>query len=100
MAMYSLKYGALPVAHATGGIQEIVEDYDPVLDRGYGFLCYEYSADAFWDAIKRARELFRDRGIWRGLMMRAMSRNFEWASAALGYQELYRGIIGEAELAA
>ena len=99
-AMYSLKYGALPVAHATGGIQEIVEDYDPVLDRGYGFLCYEYSADAFWDAIKRARELFRDRGIWRGLMMRAMSRNFEWASAALRYQALYRGIIGEAELAA
>ncbi len=100
MAMYSLKYGALPVAHATGGIQEIVEDYDPVLDRGYGFLCYEYSADAFWDAIKRARELFRDREIWRDLMMRAMSRNFEWASAALRYQELYRGIAGEAELAA
>ncbi len=100
MAMYSLKYGALPVAHATGGIQEIVEDYDPVLDRGYGFLCYEYSADAFWDAIKRARELFLDRGIWRDLMMRAMSRNFEWASAALRYQELYRGIAGEAELAA
>ena len=77
-----------------------MEDYDPVLDRGYGFLCYEYSADAFWDAIKRARELFRDRGIWRDLMMRAMSRNFKWASAALRYEELYRGIIGEAELAA
>ena len=100
MAMYSLNYGALPVAHATGGIQEIVEDYDPVLDRGHGFLCYEYSAEAFWDAIKRAREVFRDRGIWRDLMTRAMTRNFEWASAALRYQELYRGIIGEAELAA
>jgi starch synthase len=100
MAMYSLKYGALPLAHATGGIQEIVEDYDPVLDRGHGFLCYEYSADAFWDAIKRARELFRDRGIWRDLMTRAMSRSFEWASAASRYQELYRGIVGEAELAA
>ena len=100
MAMYSLKYGGLPVAHAAGGIQEIVEDYDPVLDRGYGFLCYEYSAEAFWDAIKRARELFRDPGIWRDLMTRAMSRDFEWASAAMRYQELYRGITGEAELAA
>ena len=28
-AMYNLKYGALPVARATGGIQEIIEDYDP-----------------------------------------------------------------------
>ena len=27
-AMYNLKYGALPVARATGGIQEILADYD------------------------------------------------------------------------
>jgi len=26
--MYNLKYGALPVARVTGGIQEIIEDYD------------------------------------------------------------------------
>ena len=60
-AMYNLKYGALPVARATGGIQEIIEDYDPTADSGYGFLCYEYSSEAFWDAIKRARQIFRDR---------------------------------------
>ena len=46
-AMYSLKYGALPVARATGGIQEIIQDYDPASDSGYGFLCYEYSTEAF-----------------------------------------------------
>src|ERR1700732_2132283 len=67
-AMYSLKYGALPVARATGGIQEIIEDYDPTSDSGYGFLCYEYSTEAFWDAIKRAREVFRDRDLWTKLM--------------------------------
>src|SRR5947207_13463848 len=38
-AMYSLKYGALPVARATGGIQEIIEDYDPTADAADGFLC-------------------------------------------------------------
>src|SRR5216117_2419875 len=37
-AMYNLKYGALPVARATGGIHEIIEDYDPIADNGYGFL--------------------------------------------------------------
>src|SRR4029450_14106464 len=77
-AMYNLKYGALPVARATGGIQEIIEDYEPVMDRGYGFLCYEYSNDAFWDAIKRAREGFAGRNVWTKLMKRAMARNFSW----------------------
>jgi starch synthase len=100
MAMYSLKYGALPVAHATGGIQEIVEDYDPSLGRGYGFLCYQYSAEAFWDSIKRARELFCDRAVWVELMQRAMAREFNWSTAAQRYEELYRVIIGEAALAA
>ncbi|MEP6810914.1 MAG: glycogen/starch synthase, partial [Chthoniobacterales bacterium] len=80
-AMYSLKYGALPVASATGGIQEIIEDYDPSADRGYGFLYYDQSADAFWDAIKRARELFRDEPLWQTLVQRAMRQDFAWGVA-------------------
>ncbi|PYL18994.1 MAG: glycogen synthase, partial [Verrucomicrobia bacterium] len=98
-AMYSLKYGALPVARSTGGIQEIIEDYDPTTDSGYGFLCYEYSTAAFWDAIKRAREIFRDRELWGKLMERAMARNFSWATAAQRYEQLYRE-LAESEAAA
>jgi len=88
-AMYSLKYGALPVARATGGIQEIVEAYDPTLDQGYGFLCYENKPDAFWDAIKFAREIFQDRSLWEILMRRAMSRDFSWETVAEQYEALY-----------
>ena len=89
-AMFSLKYGALPVARATGGIQEIIEDYDPTADRGYGFLYYDHSAEAFWDGIKRARELFHnDPQVWIELMRRAMAQDFSWATAAERYEELY-----------
>jgi len=93
-AMYSLKYGALPVARATGGIQEIIEDYDPTADSGYGFLCYEYSAEAFWDAIRRARQTFRDRKVWSRLMKRAMARKFSWDGSARGYETLYKELVG------
>src|SRR2546423_2623662 len=95
-AMYNLKYGALPVARATGGIQEIIEDYDPTSDSGYGFLCYEYSSEAFWDAIKRARQIFRDRDFWTKLMKRAMARNFSWDVSAQRYEVLYKEVIGAA----
>jgi starch synthase len=93
-AIYSLKYGAIPIARATGGIQEIIEDYDPTSDTGYGFLCYEYSTEAFWDAIKRARDVFRNRELWLRLMERAMSRNFSWDVAAQRYEQLYLEIVG------
>jgi starch synthase len=99
-AMYSLKYGVLPVARATGGIQEIIEDYDPTMDRGYGFLCFEHSSEAFWDAIKRAREAFRDRTLWATLMERAMSRDFSWDAATLRYEQVYAEVIGAVSQAA
>jgi len=92
-AMYNLKYGALPVARVTGGIQEIIEDYDPTADSGYGFLCYEYSSEAFWDAIKRARQIYCDRRLWTKLMKRAMAQNFSWDVSAQRYEALYRELV-------
>lgn len=96
-AMYNLKYGALPVARVTGGIQEIIEDYDPITDSGYGFLCYEYSSDAFWDAVKRARQIFRDHRLWAKLMKRAMACNFSWDVSAQRYEALYRELAGDTD---
>ena len=94
-AMYSLKYGALPIARAAGGISEIIEDHDPVKDSGYGFLYYENSTDALWDSIKRAREIFRNPPVWNGLMERAMARDFSWKVAARRYEELYADLLRE-----
>ena len=92
-AMYSLKYGALPVARATGGIHEIIEDHDPTEDRGYGFLYYDSSAEAFWDAIKRAREIFQDDPTcWLRLVGRAMAQDFSWETAAQQYENLYTSL--------
>jgi starch synthase len=88
-AMYSLKYGTPPVARATGGIQEIIEDYDPTLDTGFGFLCYEKAPDAFWDSIKRSLEIFQDKPLWATLMERAMARDFSWAAVAERYEAVY-----------
>ena len=103
IAMYSLRYGAIPIAHAGGGIQEIIQDYDPTLapaQAGYGFLCYNYSSEAFWDSIKRARFLFPDHTLWTGLIRRAMEREFSWSRSAQRYEDLYRGLVGESDLAA
>ena len=88
-AMYSLRYGALPIARATGGIHEIIVDYDSWTDSGYGFLYYDSSAEAFWDAIKRAREVYYDPTVWMKLVERAMAQNFSWEKAAERYEEIY-----------
>jgi starch synthase len=99
-AMHSLKYGVLPVARAIRGVEQIIRDYDPSTQSGYGFLFYEYGSEPFWDAIKRAREIFADRPEWERIIKRAMACDFSWALAAERYEELYGGLVaGRSEAA-
>lgn len=75
-AMYTLKYGAIPVARAVGGLSETLRDDDPTLGSGNAVLFHEASAEAFWDAIMRALLLFGDGPRWRELTRRAMVGDF------------------------
>ena len=51
--LYAQRYGALPVANATGGFIDTIVDCDPKLETGTGFLFEEDSADALLGAIER-----------------------------------------------
>ena len=59
--MYSLRYGTIPVVHATGGLDDSVVDVLEYPDSGTGFKFYEYEPKAFLEAIRSALELFRRR---------------------------------------
>ena len=88
------------MARATGGIQEIIEDYDPTTDTGHGFLYYDPSVEAFWDAIKRARELYYNEPLWTSLIRRAMAQNFSWERAAQRYETLYSALLPASQIRA
>jgi starch synthase len=93
-AMYALKYGALPIARATGGLHQILEDYDPSSDSGTAFLFYDYTPAALWDAIVRARRHFKDAEVWKRLVNRAMEADFSWNRAVEKYEAIYRRVLG------
>jgi starch synthase len=93
-AMYALKYGALPIARATGGLHQILEDYDPSSDSGTGFLFYDYTPAALWDTIVRARRHFHDAESWNRLVHRAMEADFSWSRAVEKYEMIYRRVLG------
>jgi starch synthase len=93
-AMYALKYGAIPVARAIGGLSETLQDDDPTSGTGNAVLFHHDSAEAFWDAIVRAMLLFSDAARWRALQQRAMNCDFSWDRAAARYEEVYRQALG------
>lgn len=99
-AVQSLRYGSVPVALASAGIQEIIQDLSPATDRGYGFLCYVASAEAFWDSIKRASSAYRDQALWDKLVKRAMGCDFSWKKSVAGYEAVYQELLGPSATAA
>jgi starch synthase len=90
--MYAHRYGAIPVAHATGGLRDTVVDADAQLETGTGFLFDEPTVDALVGAIERAvaaRELPR----WRALVRRAMRLDRGWDGPARRYEQVYRTLL-------
>jgi starch synthase len=89
--MYAQRYGALPVAHATGGLVDTIVDCDAKLETGTGFHFGEPTAEALLGAIERAiaaRSLPR----WPALVRRVMRLDRGWEGPARRYEQLYRGL--------
>jgi starch synthase len=87
--LYSLRYGTIPVVHATGGLDDTIEAYDPTLDHGNGFKFAPYDAEALLAALQQALSTYRDRAAWEQLMRRGMRGDFSWRRSAQEYVKLY-----------
>jgi starch synthase len=87
--MLAMRYGAVPVVHAVGGLADSVADYEPTTDTGSGFSFSQYDAMALFAALVRALETYRHRAIWHGLIRRCMSVDFSWQRSAQLYVDLY-----------
>ena len=91
--MYSIKYGTIPVVRATGGLDDAIVDFYETREKGNGFKFGPPKEDAFFEAIQRAISHYRDEGLWRKLMIQAMSYDYSWENSAKEYIKLYESIL-------
>ncbi len=85
--MYSLRYGAVPIVHATGGLADTVEDGLT------GFVFNEPTPHALWLAVEQALDLYPIRPAWRRMMKNGMEQDFSWEHSAKEYAALYRRML-------
>jgi starch synthase len=85
--MYSLRYGTVPIVHATGGLRDTVEDDIT------GYLFREPTAHALWLAVERALTLYARKPAWKKMMQAGMQRDFSWENSAREYAALYRDLL-------
>lgn len=88
--MMAMRYGALPLVRATGGLKDTVRD--AAQRGGTGFVFSPAESNALAACVQRALRAFGDRRRWRAMQLRAMAQDFSWARSAAEYLALYRSL--------
>ena len=92
--MNAMRYGTVPVVHATGGLKDTVPPCNEFGEDGLGFTFQSYNADDFYAAIRRCLNLYEgNREGFRALQKREMEQDFSWNVPAGRYMELFEKML-------
>ncbi len=88
--MNAMRYGTVPVVHATGGLKDTVPGVDDRGENGLGFTFQSYNADDFLGALNRCLDLYNNAPeAFRALQKWDMEQDFSWDKPAKKYMELF-----------
>lgn len=89
--MYSMRYGTVPIARATGGLVDTIVPFDG--QEGDGFLFRDLeSFQGSW-GIESSKALFSMPALLAETRQRIMNKNLSWVSSASKYIGIYKEII-------
>jgi len=92
--LIAMRYGALPVVRETGGLRDTVQPYNEFEDSGNGFSFDRYDAGLLLGAVNYAKNVYyTNQKAWRGMVRRAMNKDYSWKNSAEKYRLLYEEIV-------
>jgi starch synthase len=93
VALEALRYGAVPLVHRVGGLNDIIVDFDPVKKTGNGFSFTNNDSWDFFASLVEALTTYKQPALWKRLVHNGMSYDFSWKYSALLYQDLYKNAL-------
>ena len=93
--MMAMRYGCIPLARATGGLQDTILDSETYVDDGTGFLFKPANAAVMAGTLRTALQVFSNRKRWLGIQERGMKQDFSWEKSAQAYAEIYNQLLEE-----
>jgi starch synthase len=91
--MYSMRYGAIPVVRATGGLDDTVVDLTETSEKANGIKFTEYHSRALAKALRKALLLFNEPFLLKHYQKNAMQADFSWKKTTAQYVEVYQRIL-------
>jgi starch synthase len=95
--LIALRYAAVPVARATGGLVDTVFDIDtskkPMNERNGFTFDFPDTKGIDWALDRALNKWFQERTQWHQLMQQAIRTDFSWTHSATEYVKLYHSLI-------
>ncbi|HEY1663078.1 MAG TPA: glycogen synthase GlgA [Verrucomicrobiae bacterium] len=91
--MYSLRYGAIPIVRATGGLDDSIIDFKENPESANGIKFSEFSSRALSKAIRKALAMYQQPELLRRFRRNGMKADFSWEKTVEHYLELYESNV-------
>ncbi|MEJ2518859.1 MAG: glycogen synthase GlgA [Desulfuromonadales bacterium] len=88
--LIALRYGSVPVVHATGGLKDTIVDPRQAPQAANGFVFDEYRHHSLLACLERALSHYAREEAWAQLIRPGMQEDTSWQNAAQDYVTLYR----------
>ncbi len=93
--MIAMRYGCIPIARATGGLSDTIQDAS-ISSQGSGFLFTNPQSSELVEAIRRALVVYtRFPHEWQKIQIHGMQQDFSWDRSAQEYIQHYRLLSGK-----
>lgn len=91
--MMAMRYGTVPIVHATGGLKDSIRGYREFDGIGDGFTFSNYDGRALYQAILFALKIFfGDDEAFKTIIYRCMTKDLSWDKSADQYNRMYSDI--------
>ncbi len=87
--LIALRYGSVPVVHATGGLADTIIDPQDSADAN-GFCFRNFTHASLLEGVSRSIAAYQNQDLWEKLQRQGMAQDISWQAAADKYIDLYR----------
>ena len=91
--LIGFRYGTIPVARKTGGLNDTVIGYLGNKEEGNGFTFFNAREEDLTEVTKLALKVYEDSEEWRKLQSRVMRIDYSWKNSAEKYIEIYKRLM-------
>ena len=91
--LISFRFGTIPIARKTGGLNDTVIGFLGNKEVGNGFTFFNSNKEDLIAVTRLALKEYENTEEWKKLQQRVMSQDFSWGKSAKQYEEIYKRVL-------